>query len=95
MPVWFSDLRDPISDLIAYLRAGLPKVPTASPPPVPSGPGAAVQGSVRDVTYGCINGYGPNGLGGVPNPQSPDKAIRRSPARISAPSSTPTPKSST
>jgi mono/diheme cytochrome c family protein len=25
--------------------------------------------------YGCINCHGPNGLGGVPNPQSPDKAI--------------------
>jgi mono/diheme cytochrome c family protein len=27
------------------------------------------------VHYGCINCHGPNGLGGVPNPQSPDKAI--------------------
>ena len=27
------------------------------------------------VRYGCINCHGPNGLGGVPNPQSPDKAI--------------------
>jgi mono/diheme cytochrome c family protein len=27
---------------------------------------------VRD---GCINCHGPNGLGGVPNPQAPDKAI--------------------
>ena len=27
---------------------------------------------VRD---GCINCHGPNGLGGVPNPQSPDKTI--------------------
>ena len=25
--------------------------------------------------YGCINCHGPNGLGGVPNPQSPDKTI--------------------
>jgi mono/diheme cytochrome c family protein len=25
--------------------------------------------------YGCVNCHGPNGLGGVPNPQSPDKAI--------------------
>jgi mono/diheme cytochrome c family protein len=27
------------------------------------------------VNYGCINCHGPNGLGGVPNPQSPDKTI--------------------
>ena len=27
------------------------------------------------VHYGCINCHGPNGLGGVPNPQAPDKAI--------------------
>jgi mono/diheme cytochrome c family protein len=27
------------------------------------------------VRYGCINCHGPNGLGGVPNPQSPDKTI--------------------
>ena len=41
----------------------------------PSGQGAAVQGSVLYVKYGCINCHGPNGLGGVPNPQSPDKTI--------------------
>ena len=34
-------------------------------------------------------------LGGVPNPQSPDKAIPRSRVRISGRSSTPTPRSST
>jgi mono/diheme cytochrome c family protein len=27
------------------------------------------------VNYGCINCHGPNGLGGVPNPQSPDRTI--------------------
>jgi mono/diheme cytochrome c family protein len=27
------------------------------------------------VRYGCINCHGPNGLGGVPNPVSPDKSI--------------------
>ena len=25
--------------------------------------------------YGCVNCHGPNGLGGVPNPQSPDTVI--------------------
>jgi len=29
----------------------------------------------RRAWDGCINCHGPNGLGGVPNPQSPDKTI--------------------
>ena len=33
------------------------------------------EGSTLYVRYGCINCHGPNGLGGVPNPQSPDKSI--------------------
>ena len=32
-------------------------------------------GAVLYVRDGCINCHGPNGLGGVPNPQSPDKTI--------------------
>ena len=76
MPVWGQVISSTqVSDLIAYLRAGLPNVPTASPPAVPKGQGAAAAGSVLYVTYGCINCHGPNGLGGVPNPQSPDKTI--------------------
>jgi mono/diheme cytochrome c family protein len=39
------------------------------------GQGPAVEGAVLYVRYGCINCHGPNGLGGVPNPQSPDKTI--------------------
>ena len=76
MPVWGQVIStQQVSDLISYLRAGLPKVPTADPPVVPTGQGAAVEGSVLYVRYGCINCHGPNGLGGVPNPQSPDKTI--------------------
>lgn len=76
MPVWGQVIStQQVSYLIAYLRAGLPKVPTADPPAVPQGQGAAVEGSVLYVRYGCINCHGPNGLGGVPNPQSPDKTI--------------------
>jgi len=56
-------------------RAGLPAVATATPPEVPQGQGAAVEGATLYVAYGCINCHGPNGLGGVPNPQSPDKTI--------------------
>jgi mono/diheme cytochrome c family protein len=76
MPVWGEVIsKQQVSDLIAYLRAGLPAVPTAEPPPTPQGQGSAVEGATLYVRYGCINCHGPNGLGGVPNPQSPDKTI--------------------
>jgi mono/diheme cytochrome c family protein len=76
MPVWGQVISaQQVSDLIAYLRAGLPAVPTATPAPVPQDQGAAVAGAALYVRYGCINCHGPNGLGGVPNPQSPDKTI--------------------
>jgi mono/diheme cytochrome c family protein len=76
MPVWGEVIsKQQVSDLIAYLRAGLPSVPTAEPPAIPSGQGAAVEGAALYVRDGCINCHGPNGLGGVPNPQSPDKSI--------------------
>jgi mono/diheme cytochrome c family protein len=76
MPVWGAVIsKTQVSDLIAYLRAGLPAVPTAEPPTIPQGQGAAVEGGVLYVRYGCVNCHGPNALGGVPNPQSPDKTI--------------------
>lgn len=76
MPVWGEVIsKRQVSDLIAYLRAGLPVVATAEPPPIPKNQGLAVEGSALYVRYGCINCHGPNGLGGVPNPQSPDKSI--------------------
>ena len=55
--------------------AGLPSVPDATPPAVPQNQGAEVAGAALYVRDGCINCHGPNGLGGVPNPQSPDKTI--------------------
>ena len=76
MPVWGEVIsRRQVSDLIAYLRAGLPPVATAVAAPIPAGQGAAVAGASLYVRYGCVNCHGPNGLGGVPNPQSPDKTI--------------------
>jgi mono/diheme cytochrome c family protein len=64
-----------VSDLIAYLRAGLPAVETAVPVAIPEGQGEAVAGASLYIRYGCVNCHGPNGFGGVPNPQSPDKTI--------------------
>ncbi len=76
MPVWGQIISTTqVSDLIAYLRAGLPKVPTAEPPPIPQGQGDAVEGAALYTAYGCINCHGPNGLGGVPNPRATDKTI--------------------
>jgi mono/diheme cytochrome c family protein len=76
MPVWGAVISDTqVTDLVSYIRAGLPVVPTATAPEVPAGQGSAVAGSVLYVRYGCINCHGPNGLGGVPNPQAPDKTI--------------------
>ena len=76
MPVWGAVIsKRQVSELVAYLRAGLPTVPDAAPVSVPSGQGLAVAGAALYVRDGCINCHGPNGLGGVPNPQSPDKTI--------------------
>jgi mono/diheme cytochrome c family protein len=76
MPVWGEVIStQQVSDLVAYLRAGLPAVPDAVPVAVPQGQGPAVAGAALYVKFGCINCHGPNGLGGVPNPQSPDQTI--------------------
>ena len=64
-----------VANLVSYLRAGLPPVADTQPVSIPAGQGAAVAGSALYVRYGCINCHGPNGLGGVPNPLSPDKTI--------------------
>ena len=76
MPVWGDVIsKTQVADLVAYIRAGLPRVPDTQPTTVPSGQGAAVAGAALYVRYGCINCHGPNGLGGVPNPLSADKTI--------------------
>jgi cbb3-type cytochrome c oxidase subunit III len=76
MPVWGAVIsKRQVSELVAYIRAGLPSVADATPVAVPQGQGDAVAGSALYVRDGCINCHGPNGLGGVPNPLSEDKAI--------------------
>ncbi len=76
MPVWGPLMSaHQVNDLVAYIRAGLPDVPGATPAPLPQGQGQAVAGAALYVQYGCINCHGPNGLGGVPNPAAPDKTI--------------------
>jgi mono/diheme cytochrome c family protein len=76
MPVWGPVIsKTQVSDLVAYLQAGLPRLADTEPVPVPSDQGAAVAGAALYVRKGCINCHGPSGLGGVPNPLSEDKAI--------------------
>jgi cbb3-type cytochrome c oxidase subunit III len=76
MPVWGQVISArQVSALVAYVHAGLPAVAGATPQPVQTDQGPVVAGSQLYVRYGCINCHGPNGLGGVPNPQSPDKSI--------------------
>ena len=76
MPVWGAVIsKRQVTDLVAYIRAGLPKVQYATPVPIPGNQGPVVAGMAAYVHYGCINCHGPNALGGVPNPQSPDKTI--------------------
>jgi mono/diheme cytochrome c family protein len=76
MPVWHGIVSPrQVSELAAYIRAGLPPVSGATPVAVPTDQGLAVEGSALYVRDGCINCHGPNGLGGVPNPQSPDRTI--------------------
>jgi mono/diheme cytochrome c family protein len=76
MPVWGPVIsQSQVSDLVAYIRAGLPQVVDATPVPVPRDQGPAVAGAALYVRYGCINCHGPSGLGGVPNPLSEDKTI--------------------
>jgi mono/diheme cytochrome c family protein len=76
MPVWGEVIsKTQVSDLVAYIQAGLPPVADTQPASVPEGQGAAVAGAALYVRYGCVNCHGPNALGGVPNPSSPDKTI--------------------
>jgi mono/diheme cytochrome c family protein len=76
MPVWGPVISArQAADLVAYIKAGLPAVPNAAPRAVPPGTGKVATGAILYGNYGCVNCHGPNGLGGVPNPQSPDKSI--------------------
>ena len=76
MPVWGEVIsKRQVADLVAYIKAGLPDVPAAHPQPILAGTGQVATGAILYTTFGCINCHGPNGLGGVPNPSSPDKSI--------------------
>ena len=76
MPIWHGIVsKHQINALVAYMKAGFPAVDGATSLTVPTGQGGAVAGLILYQRYGCINCHGPNGLGGVPNPQSPDTVV--------------------
>jgi mono/diheme cytochrome c family protein len=76
MPVWGQVMsKTQVSNLVSYIRAGLPSVADTDPVPVPVAQGDAVAGGALYIRYGCINCHGPNGLGGVANPLSEDTVI--------------------
>jgi mono/diheme cytochrome c family protein len=62
MPVWGPVIsKTQVADLVAYIRAGLPRVQYATPVPIPGNQGPVVAGMAAYVHYGCINCHGPNG----------------------------------
>jgi mono/diheme cytochrome c family protein len=76
MPVWGKVISDSqVNDLVAYIKAGLPEVPGTTPLEIPQGQGDVAAGAALYQRDGCINCHGPSGLGGVPNPATPDKVI--------------------
>lgn len=76
MPIWHGIIATPqIKELVAYIKAGFPLVPGAEAVTVPVNQGDATAGQALYTRYGCINCHGPNGVGGVPNPQSPDTTV--------------------
>jgi mono/diheme cytochrome c family protein len=76
MPVWKGVVsKGQIDALVAYIKAGFPVVPGTAVATVPADQGDVVAGMVLYDSFGCVNCHGPNGLGGVPNPASPDGTI--------------------
>lgn len=76
MPVWKGVISEgQINALVTYIKAGFPVVPGTAVATVPTDQGDVVAGMVLYDSFGCVNCHGPNGLGGVPNPASPDGTI--------------------
>jgi mono/diheme cytochrome c family protein len=76
MPVWGAVMSNQqVSDLVAYIRAGLPQIAGIAPQTVRTDLGLRVEGQQLYIRYGCVVCHAFNGFGGVPNPASPDKMI--------------------
>jgi mono/diheme cytochrome c family protein len=76
MPVWGAVMSNQqVSDLVAYIRAAMPRIAGVTPQPVRIDLGLRVEGQQLFIRYGCVVCHAFNGFGGVPNPSSPDKTI--------------------
>jgi len=71
-----------VSELAAYVRAGLPPVSGATPVAVPTDQGLAVEGSALQVRDGCIDCHGPTASTACPTRSRRTGRSRRSPAPI-------------
>jgi hypothetical protein len=60
-----------VDDLIAYLRAGLPRVPMAEAQPVPGNQGAAVEGAPLTAATGASTVTAPTASGVFPTRARP------------------------
>jgi mono/diheme cytochrome c family protein len=76
MPVWGAVLSDhQVSDLVSYVRAGMPPIAGIAPQAVRTDLGLVVEGQQLYFRFGCVVCHAFNGFGGVPNPASPDKTV--------------------
>ena len=96
MPVWGPVIsKQQVADLVAYIRAGLPRVQYATPVPFPGNQGAVVAGPPPTFTTGASTATARTRLGVSPTHCRRTNRSRRSRDRTSGRSSTPTRRSST
>jgi mono/diheme cytochrome c family protein len=90
MPVWGQVVSArQVTDLVAYIRAGLPAVPGATPPPVITKQGLAVEGAGLYHATAASTATGRMGLAAFPTRNRPTRPFHPSPAPTSSRSSTP------
>lgn len=76
MPVWGTVMSSrQISDLVTFIKAGMPQFTGISEQTVRTDLGLRVEGQQLYIRYGCVVCHAFNGFGGVPNPSAPDRVI--------------------
>ena len=79
MPVWGEIISaQQVSDLISYLRAGLPAVPTAEPPPMPQGQGPRSQAPRSTSATAASTATARTASAAFPTRSRPTRRSRRS-----------------
>jgi len=96
MPIWHGIVsKHQISDLVAYIHAGLPTVTVAAPAIVPTNQGLAVEGQAIYIRDGCVNSTAPTGWAACPTRPRRTRRSRPFRAPISGMNSTPPRRSKT